>query len=81
MKNGNAENWDGVGDHGCGPDHEPLEKNPKDKEALEIIGRIYLSLGRYGQAEEFYQQIVDLTPNDAMAQQTLQRIRRQLRKL
>ena len=58
-----------------------LEKDPRDKKALEIIGKIYLSLGHYGQAEEYYQQIVDLSPNDALAQQTLQRIRRQLRKL
>lgn len=58
-----------------------LEANPRDKEALEIVGRIYISLGRYGQAEEYYEQIVDISPNDALAQQTLQRIRRQLRKL
>jgi tetratricopeptide (TPR) repeat protein len=58
-----------------------LEGDPAHKEALEIVGKIYLSLGRFGQAEEYYQQLVDLSPNDIIAQQTLREIRRKLRKL
>jgi superkiller protein 3 len=58
-----------------------LERNPTDKYALEIVGKIYISLGRFGQAEEYYQQLVDLSPNDIIAQQTLREIRRKLRKL
>lgn len=60
---------------------EKLKKNPRDREALETVGKIYVSLGRFGQAEEYYQQLVDLSPNDALAQQTLREIRRKLRKL
>lgn len=58
-----------------------LKKNPNDKDALEVVGKIYMSLGRLGQAEEYYQQLVDLSPNDIIAQQTLREIRRKLRKL
>ena len=48
---------------------------------LKIVGKIYMSLGRLGQAEEYYSQLVDISPDDPMAQQTLREIRRQLRKL
>lgn len=58
-----------------------LKRNPQDKDALATVGKIYLSLGRFGQAEEYYQQLVDISPNDAIAQQTLREIRRKLRKL
>ncbi len=60
---------------------EKLKNDPQDKDALATVGKIYLSLGRFGQAEEYYQQLVDLSPNDAIAQQTLREIRRKLRKL
>jgi tetratricopeptide (TPR) repeat protein/TolB-like protein len=60
---------------------DTLKRNPNDKDALEVVGKIYVSLGRLGQAEEYYQQLVDLSPNDIIAQQTLREIRRKLRKL
>lgn len=58
-----------------------LEKDPRDRAAVKTVGKIYLSLGRFGQAEEYFQQLVDLNPNDALAQQTLREIRRRLQKL
>ncbi|MCB0311666.1 MAG: tetratricopeptide repeat protein [Calditrichaeota bacterium] len=58
-----------------------LENQPRDKDALMVVGKIYLSLGRFGQAEEYFQQLVDLSPNDMLAQQTLREIRRKMRKL
>lgn len=58
-----------------------LVNNPRDKEALEVVGKIHLSLGRLGQAEEYYQQLVQLSPGDVMAAETLREIRRKMRKL
>jgi tetratricopeptide (TPR) repeat protein len=58
-----------------------LRDNPRNKEALKVIGKIHLSLGRLGQAEEYYQQLVQLSPNDYVAAETLRKIRRKMRKL
>ncbi len=58
-----------------------LQKNPRDREALKVVGKIYFSLGRFGQAEQYFQQLVEMSPNDRLARQTLQEIRRKLRKL
>lgn len=58
-----------------------LKDNPRNKEALKVIGKIHLSLGRLGQAEEYYQQLVQLSPNDYVAAETLREIRRKMRKL
>ncbi len=58
-----------------------LDNNPADKAALEIVGKIYLSLGRYGQAKEYYEKLLAVNPDNDIAQQTLKRIRRQLQKL
>ncbi len=58
-----------------------LDNDPQNREALTVIGKIYLSLGRFGQAEQYYEQLVATNPDDSGAQRTLRRIRRQLRKL
>ena len=58
-----------------------LTNNPRDKEALKVVGKIHLSLGRLGQAENYYQQLVQLSPNDDGAAETLREIRRKMRKL
>nr|HQU74221.1 tetratricopeptide repeat protein [Calditrichia bacterium] len=55
---------------------ERLERNQRDAQALEVVGKIYLSLGRFGQAEQYYEQLVQVSPNHAMAQQKLREIRR-----
>jgi len=58
-----------------------LSRNPRDAEALGVVGRIYFQLGRLGQAEQYFQQLVQLKPNDQLAQETLREIRKRLRKL
>ena len=58
-----------------------IEKNPSDKEALEVIGKIYLSLGRLGQAEQYFEKLLAVSPDDPMARKTLNQIRRQLQKM
>ena len=58
-----------------------LKQDPSNKDALQVVGKIYLSLGRLGQAEQYFEQLVQLSPNDMLAQQTLREIRRKLRKL
>ena len=58
-----------------------LDNDPQNRAAIETIGKIYLSLGRFGQAEQYYEQLVALNPENALAQRTLQKIRRQLRKM
>ncbi len=58
-----------------------MRNNPRDAEALGIVGRIYFQLGRLGQAEQYFQQLVQLKPNDRLAQQRLKEIRKRLRKL
>lgn len=58
-----------------------LRNNPRDKEALKVVGKIHLSLGRLGQAEEYYQQLVQLSPDDYAAAETLREIRKKMRKL
>jgi|GEM_PF-1478816 len=58
-----------------------LDNDPQNREALSVVGKIYLSLGRFGQAEQYYEQLVAMNPDDSGAQRTLRKIRRQLRKL
>ena len=58
-----------------------LDRNPRDKEALKVVGRIYYSLGRWGQAETYYEQLVAVSPDDRGAARMLQEIRRKLRKM
>lgn len=58
-----------------------LDRNPRDQKALKVVGKIFLSLGRFGQAEEYFQQLVQLNPTDRGAQKTLEEIRKKLRKL
>ncbi len=55
--------------------------NPKDPNTLLVLARIFSSLGRYKQAEEYYQQIVQIDPGNSRARQELQDIRLQKRKL
>lgn len=63
-------------------DHiDRLDRNPRDTKALEVVGKIYLSLGRFGQAEQYYEQLVEVSPDHMLAQQKLREIRRRLRKL
>ncbi|RMI25170.1 MAG: tetratricopeptide repeat protein [Calditrichaeota bacterium] len=58
-----------------------LEKNPRDVEALRVVAKIYLSMGRFGQAEHYFEQLAALSPSDPTIQQQLREIRRRLRKL
>ena len=58
-----------------------LDKNPTNQDALEVVGKIYLSLGRLGQAEQYYEKLLTVNPDDPLAQKTLNQIRRQLRKM
>ena len=58
-----------------------LNRNPRDTEALGVVGRIYFQIGRLGQAEQYFQQLVQIKPNDQLAQETLREIRKRLRKL
>jgi len=60
---------------------EKLTRNPKDPNALRVVGRIFYSLGRFGQAEEYFQQLVQLNPADQTARKTLREIKKKLRKL
>jgi tetratricopeptide (TPR) repeat protein len=58
-----------------------LELKPNDPETLLVLARIFGSLGRYGQAEKYYLQIVQLDPQNREATQELQNLRRQMKKL
>ncbi len=58
-----------------------LKTDPRNSKALEIVGKIYLSMGRLGQAEQYYTQLLELKPNDYLAKRKLHEIRRRLRKM
>ena len=58
-----------------------LELNPNDPKTLIVLARIFGSLGRYGQAEQYYQQIVQLDPTNREANRELKNLRRQQKKL
>ncbi len=63
-------------------DHQArIERDPRDTEAILVVGKIFLSLKRYGQAEEYYEQLVALSPDDPSAKKTLLAIKKRLRKL
>ena len=58
-----------------------LDLNPNNPETLIVLARIFNSLGRYGQAEQYYQQIVQLDPMNREANRELKNLRRQQKKL
>jgi tetratricopeptide (TPR) repeat protein len=58
-----------------------LEINPNNPETLLVLARIFNSLGRYGQAERYYQQIVQLDPMNREANRELKNLQRQQKKL
>lgn len=58
-----------------------LKNDPRNSKALEIVGKIYLSMGRLGQAEQYYTQLLELKPNNYLAKRKLHEIRRRLRKM
>ncbi|RMF59822.1 MAG: tetratricopeptide repeat protein [Calditrichaeota bacterium] len=58
-----------------------LEQSPRDPKILATIARIYLSLGRLGQAEQYYTQVVELQPDDYLARKKLREIRRRMKKM
>ncbi len=58
-----------------------LEVKPKDPETLIVLARIFNSLGRYGQAEQYYQQIVQMDPLNSEANRELKNLRRQQKQL
>ncbi|OGB60297.1 MAG: hypothetical protein A2Y94_02165 [Caldithrix sp. RBG_13_44_9] len=55
--------------------------NPNDPETLIVLARIFNSIGRYGQAEQYYQQIVQLDPANSEANRELKNLRKQQKKL
>ncbi len=57
------------------------ELNPKDPEILLVLARIFNSLGRYGQAEDYYSQIVRLDPTNREAAKELKDLRQDRKKL
>ncbi len=56
-------------------------QNPNDPETLLVLARIYASLGRYGQAREFYSQVIKIQPTNREATLALKRLNRQMHKL
>jgi len=57
------------------------ELNPRDPQTLLVLARIFNSLGRYGQAEQYYKQIVQIDPQNSEANRALKNLKRQMRKL
>jgi tetratricopeptide (TPR) repeat protein len=57
------------------------ELNPNNPQTLIVLARIFNSLGRYGQAAQYYQQIVQLDPTNREANRELKNLRRQQKKL
>ncbi|GAB4365374.1 MAG: hypothetical protein Kow0042_04610 [Calditrichia bacterium] len=57
------------------------ELNPNDSGTLIVLARIFNSLGRYGQAEKYYKQIVQLDPQNREANLALKEIQKQKREL
>jgi tetratricopeptide (TPR) repeat protein len=58
-----------------------LELKPNDPNTLLVLARIFSSLGRFGQAEKYYLQIVQLDPKNREATEELQNLRRQMSKM
>jgi tetratricopeptide (TPR) repeat protein len=54
---------------------------PNDPETLIVLARIFNSLGRYGQAEQYYQQIVQLDPLNGEANRELKNLRKQQKQM
>ncbi len=55
--------------------------NPRDTNTLLVLGRIFSSLGRWKQAEKYYQEIVQIDPRNQQAMQALKSLRTQRKKL
>ena len=55
--------------------------NPNDPETLIVLARIFNSIGRYGQAEQYYLQIVQLDPANSEANRELKNLRKQQKEL
>jgi superkiller protein 3 len=55
--------------------------NPNNPETLIVLARIFNSLGRFGQAERYYQQIVQRDPGNREANRELKNLRRQQKEL
>lgn len=58
-----------------------LQKNPNDPETLLVLARIFNSLGRRGQAEQYYRQIVQLDPMNKEANRELKNLQRNQKEL
>jgi len=58
-----------------------LNRDPNNPETIRVVGKIFLSLGRLGQAEQYYEQLLQLKPNDKEAKETLYQIRRKMSKI
>ncbi len=58
-----------------------LQINPNDPQTLLVLARIFNSLGRFGQAERYYQQIVQLDPMNREANRELKNLQRQQKKM
>ena len=58
-----------------------LELNPNNPETLLVLARIFNSIGRYGQAQKYYQQIVRLDPKNLEANKELRNLKRQQKQL
>ena len=57
------------------------QQNPNDPETLLVLARIYASIGRYGQAREFYSQVIKIQPSNREATLALKKLNRQLQKM
>lgn len=55
--------------------------NPNDPETLLVLARIYASIGRLAQAEEYYTKLVKIAPENREATMALRKLRNKLKKL
>jgi tetratricopeptide (TPR) repeat protein len=58
-----------------------LERNPNEPQTLLVLARIFSSIGRLGQAEQYYMQVVQRDPRNRQATQELESLRQQMKKL
>jgi len=57
------------------------DENPNDPETLLVLARIFSSLGRFGQAEQYYKLVVQIDPGNREANQELKNLRLKKKKL
>jgi tetratricopeptide (TPR) repeat protein len=57
------------------------DTKPNNPETLIVLARIFNSLGRLGQAEQYYQQIVQIDPLNQEANEELRNLKNQMKKL